>query len=79
MNNTVQTLAQTQILADFDDQNPVMETTHIIDAEYTITSEDIPHELSASKELVAINDNKTQAIISSMDSDFYEEEEDYEL
>lgn len=62
MNNTVQTLAQTQILADFDDQNPVMDTTHIIDAEYTITSEDIPHELSASKELVAINDNNFPTI-----------------
>ena len=62
MNNTVQTLAQTQILADFDDQNPVMDTTNIIDAEYTITSEDIPHELSASKELVAINDNNFPTI-----------------
>lgn len=62
MNNTVQTLAQTQILADFDDQNPVMDTTHIIDAEYTITSEDIPHELSANKELVAINDNNFPTI-----------------
>ena len=62
MNNTVQTLAQTQILADFDDQNPVMDTTHIIDAEYTITSEDIPHELSASKELIAINDNNFPTI-----------------
>ena len=29
--------------------------------------------------VVNIKDNKTQAIISSMDSDFYEEEEDYEL
>ena len=62
MNNTVQTLAQTQILADFDNQNPVIDTTHIIDAEYTITSEDIPHELSASKELVAINDNNFPTI-----------------
>lgn len=62
MNNTVQTLAQTKILADFDDQNPVMDTTHIIDAEYTITSEDIPHELSASKELIAINDNNFPTI-----------------
>lgn len=62
MNNTVQTLAQTQILADFDNQNPVINTTNIIDAEYTITSEDIPHELSASKELVAINDNNFPTI-----------------
>ena len=62
MNNTVQTLAQTQILADFDDQNPVIDTTNIIDAEYTITSEDIPHELSESKELVAINDNNFPTI-----------------
>ena len=62
MNNTVQTLAQTQILADFDNQNPVIDTTNIIDAEYTITSEDIPHELSASKELVAINDNNFPTI-----------------
>lgn len=29
--------------------------------------------------VVNIKDNKTQAIISSMNSDFYEEEEDYEL
>ena len=62
MNNTVQTLAQTQILADFDNQNPVIDTTNIIDAEYTITSEDIPHELPASKELVAINDNNFPTI-----------------
>ncbi len=62
MNNTVQTLAQTQILADFDDQNPVINTTNIIDAEYTITSEDIPHELSANKELVTINDNNFPTI-----------------
>ena len=57
MNNTVTTLAQTQILTDTDNQNPVVDTTNIIDAEYTITSEDIPHELSESKELVAVNDN----------------------
>ena len=58
MTNTVATLAQTQTLADIDNQNPVINTTNIIDAEYTITSEDIPHELSEAKELVAINDNK---------------------
>ena len=58
MNNTVATLAQTQTLADIDNQNPVINTTNIIDAEYTITSEDIPHKLSEAKELVAINDNK---------------------
>ena len=56
MNNTVTTLARTQILADID-QNPAIDTPNIIDAEYTITSEDIPHELSESKELVAVNDN----------------------
>ena len=58
MTNTIATLAQTQTLADIDNQNPVSDTTNIIDAEYTITSEDIPHELSDAKELVAINDNK---------------------
>lgn len=62
MNNTVSTLTQTQILTDTDNQNPVVDTTNIIDAEYTITSEDIPHELSASKELIAINDNNFPTI-----------------
>ncbi len=62
MTNTVATLAQTQTLADIDNQNPVSDTTNIIDAEYTITSEDIPHELSEAKELVAINDNKFPTI-----------------
>ena len=57
MNNTVTTLTQTQTLADIDNQNPVIDTTNIIDAEYTITSEDIPHELSEAKELIAVNDN----------------------
>lgn len=57
MTNTVTNLTHTQILADIDNQNPVTDTTNIIDAEYTITSEDIPHELSESKELVAANDN----------------------
>lgn len=57
MTNTVTNLTHTQILADIDNQNPVTDTTNIIDAEYTITSEDIPHELSGSKELVAANDN----------------------
>ena len=58
MTNTVATLTQTQTLADIDNQNPVIDTTNIIDAEYTITSEDIPHELSEAKELIAVNDNK---------------------
>lgn len=58
MNNTVTTLTQTQTLADIDNQNPVINTTNIIDAEYTITSEDILHELSEAKELIAVNDNK---------------------
>ena len=62
MNNTVQTLAQTQNLADFDNQNPVIDTTNIIDAEYTITSENILHKLSDCKELVAINDNNFPTI-----------------
>ena len=58
MTNTVATLTQIQTLANLDNQNPVIDTTNIIDAEYTITSEDIPHELSESKELIAVNDNK---------------------
>ena len=45
-------------------------------------SKDISVEFDVSDKnwtVVNIKDNKTQAIISSMDSDFYEEEEDYEL
>ena len=45
-------------------------------------SKDISVEFDVSDKnwtIVNIKDNKTQAIISSMDSDFYEEEEDYEL